>query len=227
MKIPLLLEQDGWFAPTQEQILKSKEANGGRLVLETCLQRADAVNQMNRIYPLHILQREFDIYQQFVDERSSHGELDHPSEAVVSMKNTCCIVSKQWWQTNPLTGKKEWWGDLEVLSHEYNQSAAIVYGMVIDQVKFGVSSRGVGSVEKTHDKKSDVVQDDFVIIAFDIVSHPSTHNAIPHLKLPKFVTEQSLRENKHMAYERYMTNRMNMIIERSSVYKNDRKKILI
>ena len=41
----------------------------------------------------------------------------------------------------------------------------------------GISSRGLGTVNKSMNEEADVVQDDFELIAFDFVSNPSTRGA--------------------------------------------------
>ncbi|KKM92873.1 hypothetical protein LCGC14_1214030, partial [marine sediment metagenome] len=43
-------------------------------------------------------------------------------------------------------------------------------------IKIGISSRGLGSVEE-NDAGAAEVQEDFELIAFDMVSNPSTHGA--------------------------------------------------
>ena len=214
---PLLnegLDPDGWVMPTDQQIEASREKYGGRILMESILQRADAINQMGRVYPHAILKREFDIYEQFVGDRSAHGECNHPSESVVDLERTVLIITKQWWKQDQRTGCQEWWGEFEVLT---NPLAMVVQHHIMDKVKFGISSRGLGSVEYNERQKADVVQDDFVIIAFDIVSHPSTHHAVPHIK-PIMVKVDPFNPSiaEHKVYDRYQNNRLQMLAERSN-----------
>ncbi len=65
-----------------KSIAENRELNNGKLVLKGVMQRADAVNQNGRIYPRHILEREMENYQKFINERRALGELDHPSACV-------------------------------------------------------------------------------------------------------------------------------------------------
>jgi hypothetical protein len=65
-----------------KNIKESRDLNGGKLVLRGVMQRADAVNQNGRIYPRHVLQREMENYQKFINERRALGELDHPTACV-------------------------------------------------------------------------------------------------------------------------------------------------
>jgi len=51
-----------------------------------------------------------------------------------------------------------------------------VKGLLKSGIKLGISSRGVGSVKKNREDQ-DVVQEDFELIGFDIVSSPSTPGA--------------------------------------------------
>jgi hypothetical protein len=44
-------------------------------------------------------------------------------------------------------------------------------------IRLGISSRGLGTVNKSMNEDADVVQDDFELIAFDFVSNPSTRGA--------------------------------------------------
>ncbi len=58
-------------------MLKESMEKDGRLLLKGILQRANAVNQNNRIYPRDILAREIEDYQTKIKEETAWGELDH------------------------------------------------------------------------------------------------------------------------------------------------------
>jgi hypothetical protein len=70
----------------------------------------------------------------------------------------------------------------------------ILRSLVDAGVKIGISSRGMGSV-KEHQGKT-IVEDDFQLICFDIVSEPSTPNAFMALSENKLVNEQVEKSNK-------------------------------
>jgi hypothetical protein len=61
-------------------------------------------------------------------------------------------------------------------------------------VKIGISSRGMGSVSERMGKT--IVEDDFQLICFDIVSEPSTPNAFMSLSEGRLVNEQIEKNNK-------------------------------
>jgi hypothetical protein len=63
-------------------------------------------------------------------------------------------------------------GKIKVLNTPAGQ---ILKALVEEGVKLGISSRGLGSV--TEDKGDTIVEDDFQLICFDMVSEPSTNEA--------------------------------------------------
>jgi hypothetical protein len=64
-------------------------------------------------------------------------------------------------------------GDIEILT---TPTGNIVRELIRNNIKLGVSSRGLGSV-KQMDENTVEVQDDFSLVCFDIVSNPSTIGA--------------------------------------------------
>jgi hypothetical protein len=130
------------------------------------MQRADAVNQNGRIYPRSILEREVENYQKFIRERRALGELDHPTASVVNLQNASHLVTEVRWEGDAVLGV------IELLSTPMGK---IAQSLVEDGVKLGISSRGVGST-KPHGEY-DMVDDDFMLLCFDLVSEPSTSGA--------------------------------------------------
>ena len=136
------------------------------IVLKGILQKGNTLNKNGRKYPIDILKREVDKYNQLVKERRALGELDHPDSAVVSLTNTSHLVTKMWWEGETL------YGEVEIID---TPSGNILKGLLRSGVMLGISSRGVGSVKSQ--SGADVVQEDFELIAFDFVSSPSTPGA--------------------------------------------------
>ena len=143
--------------------------------LKGILQKADTLNQNGRIYPLNVLEREVRNYQKFILENRALGECDHPDSSVVNLKNVSHIIREAYIEDKTVIGK------LEILNK--TPSGAILQGLVDSEVKIGISSRGVGSTRKQGEYY--VVQDDFQLICFDVVSEPSTPGAfmIPEGKM--------------------------------------------
>jgi len=146
-----------------------KEAKEERkpILVKALLQRADAPNQNERIYPMPILGREVKNYEKAVVEGRAGGELDHPDSSVVSLENISHMIREIWWEGN------EVWGTVEILN---TPKGRIAQDLMEAGLKLGISSRGVGDTLKNEEGYS-VVDESFMLIAFDLVSEPSTHEA--------------------------------------------------
>ena len=140
------------------------------------LQRANAKNQNGRVYPKEVLMREAGVYKKnFVDSRRALGELDHPESPVVNLKNVCCNVVNLWTEGNDVRG------DIEILT---TPTGNIVRELIRNNIKLGVSSRGMASVKNLGENTVEV-QEDFSLICFDIVSNPSTIGAFINESIQK------------------------------------------
>jgi hypothetical protein len=155
------------FEYTPETIKESIEKTG-KIMMKGILQKADTLNQNGRIYPKAILEREIRNYQKFINENRALGELDHPDASVVNLKNVSHIIREAYMETNGTV-----YGTIEIL--DKTPSGAILKGLIESGVKLGISSRGVGSTRKQGDYH--LVQDDFQLICWDMVSEPSTSGA--------------------------------------------------
>lgn len=153
---------------------EKREVKNGAIYLTGIMQRADAQNGNGRIYSEDILRREVDNYMKVVKEKRACGELDHPEDSVVNLKNSSHIVTSLWWEGKDLMGK------IKVLS---TPSGQILKALIDDGITLGISSRGLGSVRENMGKT--IVQEDFQLICFDIVSEPSTQGAFMRLSESK------------------------------------------
>lgn len=160
------------FDVSPEQINESIKENDGKLIVNGILQRANAKNQNGRVYPRETLMREADNYSSIqIKERRALGELDHPESSVVNLNNVSHNIREMHWNGDDLIGT------VEVLS---TPAGNILKELFKNNIKLGISSRGLGSVEEISegdDKGTMKVKDDFELIAFDFVSNPSTHGA--------------------------------------------------
>ena len=140
-------------------------ASGG-MMLTGIIQKADTVNGNGRVYPYNVLMREMKNYEKLVSERRALGELDHPEDSVINLKNASHMMTKVWWDGKNVMGKAK------VLD---TPSGQVLKTLVQSGVSIGISSRGMGSV--TESQGNTVVEDDFQLICFDFVSEPSTPGA--------------------------------------------------
>jgi len=160
------------FEVKPEYINESMKENNGKLIVRGVLQRAEAKNQNGRVYPREILHREAKKYtKEFINQRRAMGELDHPDSSVVNLQNVSHNIKDMNWEGDNLLGT------VEVLG---TPAGNILKELFKSNIKLGISSRGMGSVETVTEEnggESQEVQDDFELIAFDFVSNPSTHGA--------------------------------------------------
>ena len=171
---------------TEEE--KRYVANGG-MILSGKLQEADVQNGNGRVYPHRVLMREMKNYQKLVQEKRALGELDHPEDSVINLKNASHMVTDVWWDQKNVMGK------VKVLD---TPSGGILKSLVDSGVKLGISSRGMGSV--TESAGQTVVEDDFQLICFDFVSEPSTPNA--------FMMQEAKNFNNHVFTKADRINRL-------------------
>ena len=149
------------------------------------LQEGGTVNGNDRLYPEGIMEREVKKYSEMVKDNRALGELDHPESSIINLANVSHMVIDIWMDGPAVMGK------CKVLDTPAGQ---ILRSLVDAGVKIGISSRGMGSV-KEH-RGQTIVEDDFQLICFDIVSEPSTPNAFMALSESKLVNEQVEKSNK-------------------------------
>ena len=138
----------------------------GGMILSGIMQMTETQNGNGRVYPHNTMIREVKNYQKLVKERRALGELDHPDDSVINLKNASHMVTEIWMEGKNVMGK------IKVLE---TPSGKILKELVNGGVTVGVSSRGMGSVRE--DKGQTIVEDDFQLICFDMVSEPSTPGA--------------------------------------------------
>ena len=158
---------------------EKRRVQDGAVILTGKLQEAEAENGNGRRYPVTILKREIELYTKLVMERRALGELDHPEDSVINLKNASHLVTKVWWDGNTVMGK------IEVLPTPSGQT---LKSLVQSGVTLGISSRGLGSVDEGN---GNTVNEDFQLICFDIVSEPSTSGAflVAESKTPNIFTK--------------------------------------
>jgi len=139
--------------------------NGG-VMLSGIMQKCDTENGNGRIYGRNILDRELNNYMKLVKDGRALGELDHPDDSIINLKNVSHMVTDVWWDGGNVMGK------VKVLE---TPSGNILKSLIHSGVKLGISSRGLGSTRKEGGKT--IVQDDFQLICFDFVQEPSTPGA--------------------------------------------------
>ena len=57
------------------------------MILSGVMQKSDVQNGNGRVYPHRVLMREVENYKKLVKERRALGELDHPEDSVINLRN--------------------------------------------------------------------------------------------------------------------------------------------
>jgi hypothetical protein len=147
------------------------------LIVYVILQKYGVLNRNGRVYPKEVLIKQNEVYQAAIRERAALGELDHPESTIISGDRISHNIVETWWEGQTLMGKME-----IIISPGFIKYGIIsckgddVANMLRNRLKIGVSSRGVGSLKEGRNGEQ-IVQEDFEIICWDVVTAPSTPNA--------------------------------------------------
>lgn len=189
---PRLLVERNYISYDRNVIKEAHDLNKPLVLRNVVLQRANSKNQNGRVYPREILMNEVVRYRkEFVQENRALGELDHPESPVVNLRNVCANVTRIDVKGDDVVG------DMQILS---TPAGNIVRELVKNNIRLGVSSRGVGSV-KNVDENTLEVQEDYNLICFDVVSNPSTHGAFINESMDNNSTTQLLVTIDSLIYD--------------------------
>ena len=147
-----------------------EERNGKKnLYIEGVFLQGEIKNRNGRMYPMQTLAREVGRYNEnFVEKGRALGELGHPDGPTVNLDRVSHKIVSLKEDGNNFIGKAK------ILSTPMGKIASNLLG---EGVKLGVSSRGVGSLNKTNEGYSIVGEDFTLATAADIVADPSAPDA--------------------------------------------------
>ena len=158
-----LLIETQTFQQSSLTLTEGKMSDRGNPIVGGILATAEVKNGNGRYYKKSLWQREIDKYMDNVKERRALGELDHPESSVINLKNASHNIVDIYWDGNTVMGK------IEILP---TPSGNILKALIESNIKLGVSSRGMGSLQENADGLLEV-QDDFDLLCWDFVSTPS------------------------------------------------------
>ena len=176
----LLIEYDAGYVSPKENTKIIQEMKGldfsEDLILYAVLQKYDTPNKNGRIYPEVLLKRENDKYQSIIKKGGALNELNHPSSSLIDLDRVSHSILETWWDGKMLMGKiklftSPGWKKMGIVSTKGDQAAMLL----MNGATLGISSRGVGSLKNV--KGQNIVQEDFELVCFDLVSSPSTPGA--------------------------------------------------
>ena len=154
-----------------EQVEVIVESRNGKknLFIEGVFLQGEIKNRNGRMYPMDTLAREVGRYNEnFVQKGRALGELGHPDGPTVNLDRVSHKIVSLKESGNNFIGKAK------ILSTPMGKIAS---NLLDEGVKLGVSSRGVGSLNKTNEGYSVVGEDFTLATAADIVADPSAPDA--------------------------------------------------
>jgi hypothetical protein len=209
----LLIEYDaGHVSPNDNKkiISEMKDTNFFEdVVLHAVLQKFDTPNKNGRIYPETLLKRENEKYQNIIRKGGALNELNHPSSSLIDLDRVSHSITETWWDGKILMGKiklftSPGWKKMGIVSTKGDQAAMLL----MNGATLGISSRGVGSLKNI--KGQNIVQDDFELVCFDLVSSPSTPGAYIFKNLDDRNNYEESTEEKPQSIDK-MKNLMNKL----------------
>jgi hypothetical protein len=184
-----LIEHDaGYISPDEPRnqpfINEIKKLDGGSklaivepLIVYVVLQKYGVLNRNGRVYPESVLKKQVELYQEAIRERRAVGELDHPESSIIAGDRISHNITETWWEGKTLMGKMEILMTPGFINYGIvSTKGDEVANLLRNRIKIGVSSRGVGSLKEGRNGEQ-LVQDDFEIICWDVVTAPSTPDA--------------------------------------------------
>lgn len=161
------------------------------LVLYVVLQKYGVINKNGRVYPEHVLRKVNELYQEAIRTRSAIGELNHPETITIDGGRVSHNIIETWWEGKTLMGKMEIIMTPGFVKHGIVSTVGDeVANIIRNRIRIGVSSRGVGSLKEVNGQL--IVQDDFQMVCWDIVTQPSvpgSYMAIDRPQLQQFVEQ--------------------------------------
>jgi len=147
-----------------------EQRNGKKnLFIEGVFLQGEIKNRNGRMYPIQTLANEVNRYSEnFVQKGRALGELGHPDGPTVNLDRVSHKITSLRQEGNNFIGKAQ------ILSTPMGNIAKSLLG---EGVKLGVSSRGVGSLNKCSEGYSVVGEDFTLATAADIVADPSAPDA--------------------------------------------------
>lgn len=150
------------------QFITEAKADGSKkYVIEGVFMQANKPNRNGRMYPREILESAVNKYvTEQVSKGRAVGELNHPEGPTINLDKVSHKITELKWDGNNVVGKAT------ILD---TPMGLIVQGLLEGEVQMGVSSRGMGSL--ANKGGVNVVNNDFMLNAVDIVQDPSAPEA--------------------------------------------------
>ena len=151
------------------EVLTEANASGKKdYKIRGIFMQADIKNRNGRVYPVQTLTKEVKRYNsEYIDKKRAFGELGHPDGPTVNLERVSHMI------TSLKPEGKNFIGEAKIMDTPYGK---IVKNLIDEGAQLGVSSRGMGSIQRS--SQGNVVGKDFYLAtAADIVADPSAPDA--------------------------------------------------
>ena len=150
------------------QILSEEKDGKKHLYIEGVFLQSEIKNRNGRIYPFSVLEKEVNRYnEEYIKTGRALGELGHPDGPTVNLDRVSHRITSLKAEGTNFMGKAQ------ILATPMGN---IARNLLDEGVKLGVSSRGMGSIDRQ--ESASYVMDDFMLAtAADIVADPSAPDA--------------------------------------------------
>ena len=181
------------------EVLTEATTNGGKSYkIRGVFMQADIKNRNGRVYPVETLAKEVGRYtKEFINKKRAFGELGHPDGPTVNLERVSHMI------TSLKPEGKNFVGEAKIMDTPYGK---IVKNLIDEGAQLGVSSRGMGSIDRREDMG--VVMDDFMLAtAADIVADPSAPDAFVNgiMEGKEWAWDNGiLKETEVAKYKRYV-----------------------
>jgi len=145
------------------------DGSGKNYFIEGIFLQGDLVNRNGRNYPMAVLDKEADRYnEEFIKTNRAYGELGHPDGPTINLERVSHIIKSLTKEGTNYIGKAK------VMDTPYGK---IVKSLIDEGAQLGVSSRGMGTLKQSNEGVNEVQGDFMLATAGDIVADPSAPNA--------------------------------------------------
>jgi hypothetical protein len=150
-------------------VTEEREDGKKDMFIEGIFMQADIANRNGRMYPFSVLNKETERYnEEYVKKGRAFGELGHPEGPTINLERVSHLIK------DLRAEGSNFYGKAKLLDTPYGN---IVKNLIGEGAQFGVSTRGMGTLEDTKEGYKVVCDDFHLATAADIVADPSAPDA--------------------------------------------------
>ena len=184
--------------------------------------QSEIKNRNGRTYPRETLAKEVARYnKEFVSQKRAFGELGHPDGPTVNLERVSHMI------TDLHPDGNNFMGEAKIMDTPYGK---IVKNLIDEGAKLGVSSRGMGSLQRGSNGQAMVGKDFYLATAADIVADPSAPDAFVEgiMENKEWIWDNGIiKEREIEEYKEYIAKakRLKIAEAKADVFANFLKKL--